>query len=151
MQSDATGGCGMAYTLSEAAKATGLNKTTIFRAIRKGQISGSKDATTGQWSVEPAELHRVYPAVAGNDAAEAIASPRNTVAEVEIREIRARLGDAHATIEDLRRQRDQADTDRRQALDRLAAAQERITALLTDQRPAPAVSPARPWWPWRRT
>ena len=31
---------------------------------------------------------------------------------------------------------DQADADRRQALDRLAAAQERIAALLTDQRPS---------------
>jgi len=32
------------------------------------------------------------------------------------------------------RRLDQADTDRRQTLDRLAAAQERIAALLTDQR-----------------
>ena len=37
--------------------------------------------------------------------------------------------------------------DRRLALDRLAAAQERIAALLTDQRP-PNV-PARRWF-WRR-
>jgi hypothetical protein len=38
--------------------------------------------------------------------------------------------------------------DRRQALDRLAAAQERIAALLTNQRTAPA--PVRRWWPWGR-
>jgi hypothetical protein len=52
-------------------------------------------------------------------------------------------------ITDLRRRLDQADTDRRQALDRLAAAQERVAALLTDQRqPAPNPSPAprRSWW-----
>jgi hypothetical protein len=52
-----------------------------------------------------------------------------------------RIGDAlieahEATIRDLRARLDQADTDRRQALDRLAVAQERIAALLTDQRPA---------------
>jgi len=47
-------------------------------------------------------------------------------------------------IDDLRHRLDQADTDRRQALDRLAAAQERIAALLTDQRPA-----RRSWWRWR--
>jgi len=39
------------------------------------------------------------------------------------------------------RRLDQADTERRQALDRLAASQERIAALLTDQRPA-----RRSWW-----
>jgi hypothetical protein len=42
-------------------------------------------------------------------------------------------------------------TDCRQAFDRLAAAQERIAALLTDQRPAAsAISlPRRQWWLWR--
>src|SRR3954467_14023376 len=59
-------------------------------------------------------------------------------------------------IEDLRRRLDQSDTDRRQALDRLAAAQERITALLTDQRAAPTPQPdpllpaKRSGWLWRR-
>ena len=50
----------MPYTLAAAAAATGLSKTTIFRAIKSGKISGSKDVN-GQWQVEPAELHRVYP------------------------------------------------------------------------------------------
>ena len=49
-------------------------------------------------------------------------------------------------IADLRHRLDQADTDRRQALDRLAAAQERIAALLTDQR---ATVARRSWWRWR--
>jgi hypothetical protein len=44
------------------------------------------------------------------------------------------------------RRLDQVDADRRQALDRLAAAQERIAALLTDQRPP---APVRRWWRWR--
>ena len=44
--------------------------------------------------------------------------------------------------EDLRHRLDQADADRRQALDRLAAAQERIAALLTDQRAAPPTLPS---------
>ena len=41
------------------------------------------------------------------------------------------MANKHTVIEDLRRRLDQSETDRRQALDRLAAAQERITALLT--------------------
>ena len=53
----------MSYTLATAAKATGLNKSTILRAIKGGQITGTKDQF-GEWRIEPVELHRVYPAVA---------------------------------------------------------------------------------------
>ncbi len=83
------------------------------------------------------------------------AEERAREAEGHGRELQGRLHRAEAgstekdaTITDLRHRLDQADTDRRQALDRLAAAQERIAALLTEQRaPAPR---ARRWWNWRR-
>jgi predicted site-specific integrase-resolvase len=52
----------MAYTLAAAAAATGLNKTTVLRAIKSGRISGTK-TELGEWLVEPAEIHRVYPSV----------------------------------------------------------------------------------------
>jgi hypothetical protein len=48
----------MSYSLAVAAAATGLNKTSILRAIKTGEISGTKDAL-GQCWVEPAELDRV--------------------------------------------------------------------------------------------
>ena len=44
------GGLRMAYTLTEAAHATGLNKTTIFRAIRRGEISAKQTAC--EWTME---------------------------------------------------------------------------------------------------
>jgi hypothetical protein len=47
----------MSYSLAAAAAATGLNKTSILRAIKSGKISGTKDAL-GQWWIERAELHR---------------------------------------------------------------------------------------------
>jgi excisionase family DNA binding protein len=48
-------------TLVQAAKETGLTKPAIFKAIKKGKISASKDAR-GQWLIDPAELFRgVYP------------------------------------------------------------------------------------------
>jgi predicted site-specific integrase-resolvase len=63
----------MSYTLAEAANATGVNKTAILKAIKGGKISGTKDRL-GKWHVEPAELHRIYPAVgerrADSDAAQ---------------------------------------------------------------------------------
>jgi hypothetical protein len=51
----------MSYTLAAAAAASGLNKTTIIRAIKSGKVTGTKNEL-GEWQVEPAELHRVYPA-----------------------------------------------------------------------------------------
>src|SRR5712691_5770677 len=65
----------MPYSLQQAATATGLNKSTILRAIKAGKVSAVRDEQ-GQWQVEPAELHRVYPPVA--DAAERTgATPRD--------------------------------------------------------------------------
>ena len=61
----------MSYTLAAAAAACGLNKSTVLRAIKAGKISGTKDEH-GEWHIEAAELHRVYPpvvaAAAGNGA-----------------------------------------------------------------------------------
>ena len=50
------------HTLATAAKATGLNKSTVLRAIKSGKISAAKDEH-GEWQVDAAELHRVYPPV----------------------------------------------------------------------------------------
>jgi len=54
-----------------AAAARGLNKSTVLPAIKAGKISGTKDKH-GEWHIEAAELHRVYPpvaaAAAGNGA-----------------------------------------------------------------------------------
>jgi hypothetical protein len=52
----------MAYSLAAAAEATGLNKTMVLRAIKTGKISGIRNES-GEWHVEPAELHRVYPSL----------------------------------------------------------------------------------------
>lgn len=52
----------MSYTLGDAAKATGKSKTTLHRAIKSGKISATK-AENGSYSIDPAELHRVFPPV----------------------------------------------------------------------------------------
>lgn len=53
----------MKYTAGQAAKATGVSKATITRALHSGKISGTKDEN-GAWSIDPAELHRVFSPVA---------------------------------------------------------------------------------------
>lgn len=57
----------MKYTAGQAAKAAGVSKATISRALQSGKISGFKDRT-GAWSIDPAELHRMFPPVAGEPA-----------------------------------------------------------------------------------
>jgi hypothetical protein len=48
------------YSLGTAAKATGLAKSTIHRAIKSGKISARSKDSSG-YEIDPAELHRVYP------------------------------------------------------------------------------------------
>jgi uncharacterized coiled-coil protein SlyX len=143
----------VAYTLSEAAKACSRGKTTLLRMIKSGRLSAARDPVTGGWLLEPAELHRLYPPARHDTVISAYQSaPRIAELEVRIEAAETRIRDkddliaAHrAEIDDLRQQRDRAQ-------EALTAAQERIAALLTDQRtPPPAAIPARrSWWPWRR-
>ena len=52
----------MSYTLGDAAKAVGKSKTTLHRAIKSGRISATK-SEDGSYSIDPSELHRVFPPV----------------------------------------------------------------------------------------
>lgn len=56
----------MKHSLGTAAKATGISKSTIQRAIKDGKISAVKNAN-GSYEIEPAELHRVYPPAVSGD------------------------------------------------------------------------------------
>ena len=124
------------YTLAEAAKACGKSKSTVLRSIRAGRLSAVRDELSGGWLVEPIELHRLYPALAdaGRGAADDTARNGDDAAE-----LRGRLADAHATIEDLRRRLDVATEQLGEALSQVR--------VLTDQR---AIAPRRSWWGWRR-
>jgi hypothetical protein len=98
----------MSYTLASAAAACGVNKSTVLRAIKSGKVSGTKDEN-GEWHIEPAELHRVYPPVAsiaaqpgdapGDAVSVATAQQRAALAE-------ERLAELKATLEDMRCDRD---------------------------------------------
>ena len=124
----------------EAAEQVGLTKQAIIKAIRKGTISAVKDES-GEWRIEPAELFRVYQAVATVDDNQQATGHVDGAAGLQ-REIAFRdekIGLLQEQIDDLRRRLDESETERRQT-------QERLTALLTDQRPV--VTKRRKWWPW---
>ena len=122
----------------EAAEQVGLTKQAIIKAIRKGTISAVKDES-GEWRIEPAELFRVYQAVATVDDNQQATGHVDGAAGLQ-REIAFRdekIGLLQEQIDDLRRRLDDSEAERRQT-------QERLTALLTDQRP----TTRRKWWPW---
>jgi excisionase family DNA binding protein len=123
----------MAHTLGEAAKATGVSKSTLRRAIEKGRLSANR-REDGSYEIDPAELHRVFPRPSAGTpemARSDIASDTGGL-RVEVEMLRERLADKDAVIEDLRRRLDAEAEERR-----------RLTALLTDQRPA---APRRGFW-----
>ena len=47
-------------SLAEAAAQVGVNRTTLLRSIKSGRLSGTRDDATGAWSVDAAELFRVF-------------------------------------------------------------------------------------------
>lgn len=117
----------MAYTLGEAAKATGKSKATISKAIKSGRVSARKDET-GTFHIDPSELHRVYPPTASSEHKETHeTTPEKTNIDGTIRELQARLEAAHERLSD----KEAVIADLKEDRDRW---RQQATTLLTDQR-----------------
>ena len=146
----------MAYSLAQAAQAVGRNRSTLLRMIKNGRLSGTRDEATGVWFVDPAELHRVLPALRAHDADPEHAPTRTADIASEIALLRARLDAASDAIRtrddalaDLRVRLDRAEAERRAADAERREAQAKLTAVITAQ--AQAAVPARRGWAfWRR-
>jgi excisionase family DNA binding protein len=89
----------MSYTLSEAAAACGVNKSTVLRAVKSGRISGTKD-DFGTWHVDEAELYRVFPPAAASPEAVPHRALSDAATDALVAELRA-------VIADLRNDRDE--------------------------------------------
>ena len=114
----------MTCTLGMAARATGLSKSTIRRAIKAGRVSAGR-SETGDYAIDPAELHRVFPPVqdatrSGNGSVTRDATPSER-GEVALRharleaEIAASLKVAALLCEHLQEARRDRDRWREQA------------------------------------
>ncbi len=122
----------MVYTLGEAAKATGKSKSTISKAIKNGRISALK-GSNGAYSIDPSELHRVYPiTIQETGALEQEETPKssevNTHNENKLRELEIILKASQQRLED----RDEQLTDLKEDRDKW---RQQATALLEDKRP----------------
>ena len=94
----------MGYTLGEAAKACGMSKATLSKAVKSGKISATKNAD-GSFSIEAVELHRVYPITVETVASEQYETPKSTQVNTEISNemlmLQIKLEAAHQRINDL--------------------------------------------------
>jgi hypothetical protein len=127
------------YSLTEAARATGHNRSAIWKAIKRGALSASRDAATGRWEVEAAELHRLFPPamplIAKGTAGNGEETAETAMLRAQLEAERARAAVLEGVVDDLRRRLDAESEERR-----------RLTAVLADTRAAPA---RRAWWRWR--
>ena len=150
----------MQYTAGQAAKAVGKNIATITRAIKSGKISASKD-DAGSWRIDPAELHRVFPAVTqdlrnpkmqrdATQAQEFVSSNDNGLLQ-EVAILRERVRSQEALLSD----RAEQIADLRSRLDEEGDERRRLAAILTDQSTtksgpdSQAHAARRRWWPFR--
>lgn len=103
----------MPYTLGQAARAVGKAKSTLSHDLKTGKISATRNSD-GSVSIDPAELHRVYPAVSNangqtngkaNDPEPLAERPEQSAIETLLREevadLRARLDRAEARLDRL--------------------------------------------------
>lgn len=123
----------MRYTLGQAAKVTGKSKTTIQRAVAKGLVSSEK-GQNGEYQIDPAELHRVFPLKNSGAATENTiwnkTRPHGDPAELatRIKSLEDMLVREREALDEIRADRD--------------AWKQQATALLS--RPPRT----RRWWPW---
>jgi hypothetical protein len=149
-------------TLGEAARACGIPKSTISRAIKSGRLSAGRD-DKGSYAIDPAELFRVYDPKSSEDATSATggvsggvvqdttggvgapgtgATPADYGVALRLAAAEAELRGLKEMVEELRRSRDKWE-----------AQAERLT--LTLPAPQQVVQPARVperrgWWPFGR-
>ena len=125
----------MGYSMRQAAEVCGRSRTTLHRALKSGKMSGTQDGDGGEWSIDPAELRRVFP-WAGDEHEHKSTSVQgeNTPQHNEVMAVKV------AMLEDqLERERETV-ADLRKRLDR---AEDRVTAL-TDQR-VPGAGAGKSW------
>jgi hypothetical protein len=94
------------YTLGQAAKATGKQKSTILDAIKGGRLSATRD-DRNQWQIDPVELFRVYPPNTDTEREETPHNDSKTeLLEEKIRHLEREISHLEQTTGDLREDRD---------------------------------------------
>ena len=126
----------MGYSMRQAAEVCGKSRTTLHRALKDGRMSGTQDKATGEWSIDPSELRRVFPRTGGvhehksTDVQGKCTQNTDEIMAVKVAMLEDQLEREKETVADLRK--------------RLDRAENHVTAL-TDQR-EPVIQNHRGWF-----
>ena len=123
-------------SLKDAAETVGMTKPALFKAIKSGRLSATRD-DKGQYQIDPAELFRVYPPPKTEPVTR---NPESL--QLEIDGLRREIQQRDERFNDMRTQVDDLKTDRDHW-------RQQATALLTHQPTPAAGETARPGF-WRR-
>lgn len=154
----------MSWSVSRAARETGLSKSTISRAIKSGRISATRQHD-GSYHIEPAELFRVYPRGVAQPSSDARhdasrnaheEAPASSSNEVELLKLKLAM-----TEELLLQERENSKRQQETVQDlrkRLDAATDKVLALAQPPQPASDApldavrnpQKGRRWWSWRQ-
>ena len=120
----------MKHSLTSAATATGISKSTIYRAIKSGKMSAIFE--DGVYKIDPAELHRVFSPVSVERAMKEEMTQSETQGEtpllkLEVDFLKQQLEREREFVKSLERRLDESDAERR-----------KLTKLLTFQQEQPA-------------
>lgn len=130
----------MVYSLTQAAQATGLTRQGILAALKRGTISGSKNVQ-GQWEIDAAELHRVYPLTTVNSTANTLVNSCvtsiNSLSAPAINELQQKLAVTEALLQEARGQVDELRADREAWKGEAIAWQSQAKALTAAPSPEP--------------
>ena len=150
-------GHSMSYTLTQAAEAAKVQRSTVFKWIKAGKVSATK-AADGTFRIEPAELHRFLDSVSKETPLSETLKQPDTRADtatdtlLELMSLRSQVEKLQHIVE-MEKERSRELREEREAWKRQA---ERL-ALPATRETAPQPNPTlvqpsqRGWWPWRRT
>lgn len=126
----------LTLSLSAAAKQVGKSKTTLTRAVKSGKLSATRH-DDGSYSIDPAELARVYPVrpVARPDSGSLRDTP-DTQLSAEVEQLRMKV----EMLESMLAREQESVADLRVRLDRADA---RLAGLL----PQSKTPQGKTWWP----
>ena len=119
----------MKFSLGQAARETGLDKSTLSRAIKSGRLSAQRKNGSGGYEIDPAELFRVFPPAPKAQASPPVEAPANML--LENRELRIKLEAVEACIKD----KEEEVHDLRRRLDLEGEERRKLTMMLLAHRP----------------
>jgi excisionase family DNA binding protein len=124
-------------TLGEAARRTGVSKTTLTRMLARGEISGTKDGDV--WNIEESEIARIIDARKKPRQGKRREMPVEAMAQpvaVELAVLRVQLEAVRKSLDEAVERAKAAEEREALALARERAAADRVAAVIEDKRTA---------------